>query len=718
MIEESEPSNQDVMDELDEHLAFLSRKFSKLKFKRSPDVSKPFRKDFQSNTNYIERSKFKCFNCEMGGHFANEFKKPKAEKSDRKFEPVDYKKKYFDLHRQKGRAFITQDYDWAEDGNDSEEDTEFVNLALMADSSEQEASSSSNQVITTNLSELSTEECNSTINDMSTELYHMRISLKSLTKENTRIKDANQFLSDRNAVLETQFIEFEKMRVECQVAKDDLLTVLKREEILKAQLAKEHETIARWTDSRNVAINIIKAQGVDTFYKKSVRKDKKKLDVENLGDDTSMDNEHPLKGNTSTDSKHPLMGNTSTDVTCPKKCTSSVSQEKLEKLNKKYGPTNKNFVQGECSETKAKDVNIGHLSNKQLKGKLENIEVKDEVKKKKNRNGKVGINKHNNYTPDKYAPRKTCVKCGSVNHLSTNYKTVKTSSVQMPMPVPNMPMPAMHNMFVHTGHASNLYANMPFVSNPYMDAFKMPQMTWSMPQMNTMYAQNSQMPASNIYAYEHPQHVVSQRSTPRVKVYLTQREIKGNRKNLWYLDSGCSRHMTGDSTLLTEFVEKAGPSITFGDDNKGYTKGYGLISKENVIIDEVALVYGLKHNLLSISQLCDKGFSVSFNQGDCVVSNKENNNVVLIGHIRGNVYIVDFNSTSSDSITCLLSKASKDESWLWHKRLSHLNFKSMNDLVRRDLVRGLPQLEFSKDGLCDACQKRKQKMISFRSKLD
>ncbi|KAK1369383.1 hypothetical protein POM88_035475 [Heracleum sosnowskyi] len=474
----------------------------------------------------------------MGGHFANECRKPKAEKSDRKFEPVDYKKKYFDLLKQKGRAFITQDYDWAEDGNDLEEDTEFVNLARMADSSEQEASSSSNQVITTNLSKLSTEECNNVINDMSTELYHMRISLKSLTNENTRIKTSNQLLSDRNALLETQFAEFEKMRVEYQVAKDDLLIVLKKEESIKAQLAKEHETITRWTDSKNVATNIIK-----------------KLDVDSLGDDTSTDSEHPLEGNASTDSKHPLMDNTSTEVTCPKKCTSIVSQERLEKLNKKYGPTSKHFVQGSSSKTKAENVNIGHLSNKQLKDRDESLEVKAEVKKKK-RNG------------------------------------------------------------------------------------------------------------------------------------------KGYMKNLWYLDSGCSRHMTGDSTLLTEFVEKAGPSITFGYDSKGFTKGYGLISKDNVIIDQVTLVDGLKHNLLSISQLCDKGYR------------------------KGNVYITDFNSTSSDSITCLLSKASKDESWLWHKRLSHLNFKSMNDLVRRDLVSGLPQLEFSKDGLCDSCQKGKQKKISFRSKLD
>ena len=144
--------------------------------------------------------------------------------------------------------------------------------------------------------------------------------------------------------------------------------------------------------------------------------------------------------------------------------------------------------------------------------------------------------------------------------------------------------------------------------------------------------------------------------------------------------------MTGDSSLLTKFVEKAGPSITFGDDSKGYTIGYGLIAKENVIIDEVALVSGLKHNLLSISQLCDKGYKVSFTPAACVVTKGDDNNVVLIGQRKGNVYVADFNSVKSESITCFLSKASSDDSWLWHKRLSHLNFKTLNELVKKDLV--------------------------------
>ncbi|KAL8131230.1 hypothetical protein AgCh_007230 [Apium graveolens] len=138
----------------------------------------------------------------------------------------------------------------------------------------------------------------------------------------------------------------------------------------------------------------------------------------------------------------------------------------------------------------------------------------------------------------------------------------------------------------------------------------------------------------------------------------------GNKKNLLYLDSGCSRHMTGDSILLTEFKERAGPSITFGDYNKGCTMGYGLISKDNVIIEEVALVDGLKHNILCVSQLCDKGNLVTFNSGVCVVTNKKDNKVVLTGVRKGNVYLVDFNSSSANYITYLFSKASQDESWL------------------------------------------------------
>ena len=143
-----------------------------------------------------------------------------------------------------------------------------------------------------------------------------------------------------------------------------------------------------------------------------------------------------------------------------------------------------------------------------------------------------------------------------------------------------------------------------------------------------------------------------------------------------------------------------------------------MISSENVLIKSVALVDGLKHNLLSISQLCYRGNEVWFTKESCVIFDKTTGNILLIGNRKGNVYVADFNSTSSEEMTCLFSKACAEEIWLWHKKLSHLNFKTMNLLVKKNLIRGLPKAEFTKDGLCDACQKGKQRKASFKSKTE
>ena len=85
------------------------------------------------------------------------------------------------------------------------------------------------------------------------------------------------------------------------------------------------------------------------------------------------------------------------------------------------------------------------------------------------------------------------------------------------------------------------------------------------------------------------------------------------KKNPWYLDSGCSRHMTGDKNLFMELKAKSGGEVTFGDNSKGHIEGIGSIGiNSSTYIENVLLVGGLKHNLLSISQLCDKGHKVIF----------------------------------------------------------------------------------------------------------
>ncbi|KAK1401705.1 hypothetical protein POM88_001310 [Heracleum sosnowskyi] len=385
---------------------------------------------------------------------------------------------------------MSQEYDWAGNGEDSDDDVEYVNLALMANNHEQEASSSSNQVTITNLSELFKEECDSAVNEMST------------------------------------LIEFEKMRCVSRDAKQELEKVLKREEILKTQLEIEQRVIAKWKDSRNVASNIINVQGVESFCEQSWKKNKEKLGyaVETLESESEStnNNDHLLKVDMSTECKVSLTDEPSTNQAVS---LTEKRKEELTRLNNKYGPVTKNFVQGESSKSKKVEkpverANVGHLSNKQLKDKLEKIQVEAKGNKRNNRNGKVGINKHNNYTPDRYAPRKTCVNCGSVSHLSANCKYVKkTTNVKMPKPAMNvsMPtMPVMPNMFAPYAQFQNPYASMSFVPNPYMNMINMPQMPWNVNNMfvpPTMHVVNENV--SN-----------SQKSTPKVKVDLNQSEPK------------------------------------------------------------------------------------------------------------------------------------------------------------------------------------------------
>ena len=180
--------------------------------------------------------------------------------------------------------------------------------------------------------------------------------------------------------------------------------------------------------------------------------------------------------------------------------------------------------------------------------------------------------------------------------------------------------------------------------------------------------------------------------------------LQGNRKEVLVMDSGCSGRMTGKKSLMSEFEKKVGPVVSFGDGNKGQTLEYGNIIIRNVIIEDVALVEGLKHNLLSVNQICDKGYNVNFLESHGEVISNTTKKIVLISFRHGNIYESNLNQNSDEPMNCLSSKALVEESRNWHKRLSHLNFSNLNELVKKDLVRELPKVQFTPDGLCDSCK--------------
>jgi hypothetical protein len=90
------------------------------------------------------------------------------------------------------------------------------------------------------------------------------------------------------------------------------------------------------------------------------------------------------------------------------------------------------------------------------------------------------------------------------------------------------------------------------------------------------------------------------------------------------MDSGCSRHITGQKALLKDFTKKRDGHIRFGNNHKGEVVGHGKVGNSTNSISNVSLVTNLKHNLLSVSQICDLGHSVKFTDKDFSVINKDN----------------------------------------------------------------------------------------------
>nr|GFA71987.1 integrase, catalytic region, zinc finger, CCHC-type, peptidase aspartic, catalytic [Tanacetum cinerariifolium] len=158
-------------------------------------------------------------------------------------------------------------------------------------------------------------------------------------------------------------------------------------------------------------------------------------------------------------------------------------------------------------------------------------------------------------------------------------------------------------------------------------------------------------------------------------------------------------------------------TIRFGNDHFGAIMGYGDYVVSESVISRVYYVKGLGHNLFSVGQFCDSDLEVTFRKHSCYV--RDTDGVDLIkGSCGSNLYTISVEDMMKSSLICLLSKASKNKSWLWHRRLNHLNFDTINDLARKDLVRGLPRLKFKKYHLCSACQIGKSKKHTHKPKAE
>nr|GEV24720.1 copia protein [Tanacetum cinerariifolium] len=135
----------------------------------------------------------------------------------------------------------------------------------------------------------------------------------------------------------------------------------------------------------------------------------------------------------------------------------------------------------------------------------------------------------------------------------------------------------------------------------------------------------------------------------------------------------------------------------------------------NVTILRVCYIEGIGHNLFFVGQFCYSNLEVAFRQHTCCIRNPEGVDL-LTGSQDNNLYTPFLRDMMASSPICLLSKALKTKSWLWHRCLSHLNFGALDHLARHGLVRGLPKLKFEKDHLCSACAMGKSKKKPYKLK--
>nr|GEW55502.1 hypothetical protein [Tanacetum cinerariifolium] len=174
----------------------------------------------------------------------------------------------------------------------------------------------------------------------------------------------------------------------------------------------------------------------------------------------------------------------------------------------------------------------------------------------------------------------------------------------------------------------------------------------------------------------------------------------------------CSKHMTRNIKLLINFVWKFLGTVRFGNDHITAILDYSDLKWGNITITRVYFVEGLGYNLFSVGQFCDADLEVTFRRNTCFIRDLDGVEL-LKGNRSTNLYTINLHEMASASPICLMAQATPTKSWLWHQRLSHLNFDTINDLAKNDLVSDLPKFKYAKEHLCPSYDYSRYTWVHF-----
>nr|GFC18188.1 integrase, catalytic region, zinc finger, CCHC-type, peptidase aspartic, catalytic [Tanacetum cinerariifolium] len=193
--------------------------------------------------------------------------------------------------------------------------------------------------------------------------------------------------------------------------------------------------------------------------------------------------------------------------------------------------------------------------------------------------------------------------------------------------------------------------------------------------------------------YEHVSKTFSwwySKFTPSGYIWKPKSEMENVYPNLieivlFIINSGYSKHMTGNIKLLINFVEKFLGTVKFGNDQIAPIISYGDLVQGAVTIKRVYYVEGLNHNLFSVGQFCDADLEAAFRKSTCFIRDLKGNDL-LTGSRGSDLYSITLQGINSPNPICLMAKATSSQAWLWHRRLSHLNFDTINLMSKNDIV--------------------------------
>jgi hypothetical protein len=166
-------------------------------------------------------------------------------------------------------------------------------------------------------------------------------------------------------------------------------------------------------------------------------------------------------------------------------------------------------------------------------------------------------------------------------------------------------------------------------------------------------------------------------------------------------------------TNFLHYEKQKNGSVSFGNDNSSKIIGEGTvrIGNKNEKAQNVLLVEDMKHNLLSVSQMCDQGHKLTFDLEKCEIRKEGSGKLVgTVARTSNNIYVL----SEIGNEKCCLGK--EDKSWLWHRRMGHMHFDNLVKVNKREAVREISQITKPTNTLCKHCQQGKQTKTRFKSK--